>query len=175
MSALPRTSNAALDPVREALHAAAQREATQIRDAARAAADATRAAALHEAEQIRAAAVAEGTAVARGSAALRSARTRREAHEIVLARQEDAHAALVDAVGAAVSALRTDPRYPRLSARLAELAREVLGPDAVVAQSPAGGVVAEHGARRLDLSLPSLAAATLADMGPEVSALWASR
>jgi len=174
MTALPRTSIAALEPVRAALRTAARHEVAQIRDAARAEAAATLEHGRREAEQIRTEAVAEGTAVARGSAALLSARARREAHEVVLAQQQQVHASLVDAVTAAVSALRDDRRYPRLVDRLTELCGEILGPDVVVTESPTGGVVAERGERRLDLSLPALAAAALDAMAPEVSALWAS-
>ena len=73
---------------------------------------------------------------------------------------------------AAASALRTDPRYPDLLDRLSERARELLGPRAVVTESPAGGIVAAWGSRRLDLSLPAVAESTLATMASEVSALW---
>ncbi len=174
MSELPHTSSAALEPVRAALRAAAERESAEVRAGAESEVTQLRENADREAARIRADAVAEGTAVARGSAALRAARTRREAHEIVLDRQNQVRAALVAAVGAAASALRADPRYPALLDRLTERARELLGPQAVVTEGPEGGVVAERGSRRLDLSLPSVAEATLESMAPEVSALWSS-
>ncbi len=48
----------------------------------------------------------------------------------------------------------------------------MLGPDASTEEHPDGGIVATSGTRRLDLSLPSLATATLASMTGEVSELW---
>jgi vacuolar-type H+-ATPase subunit E/Vma4 len=174
MSGLPHASSAALEPVRAALRAAAERESAAVRAGGEAEVAEVLENAHREAARIRADAVAEGTAVARGSAALRSARTRREAHEIVLDRQNQVYAALVAAVGAAASALRADPRYPALLDRLTEHARELLGPQAVVTEGPDGGIVAERGSRRVVLSLPAIAVATLEAMAPEVSSLWTS-
>ncbi|HUX71309.1 MAG TPA: hypothetical protein VMV41_12405 [Cellulomonadaceae bacterium] len=174
MSALPRSSSASLEPLRAALRAAAERESAQVRADAAVEVAGLLESARRESTRIRADAVAEGAAVARGSAALRSARMRREAHEIVLARQDQVYATLVAGVGAAASALRTDPRYPALLDRLTERARELLGPQAVVTESPEGGIVAERGSRRLDLSLPSVAKAALGAVAPEVSTLWTS-
>jgi vacuolar-type H+-ATPase subunit E/Vma4 len=172
MSALPRTSVASLAPVREALRAAAEAEAAEVLARAEAEVAGLLEDAHRESARIRADAAAEGAAVARGSAALRSARTRREAHEIVLARQSQVYTALVSGVRTAASALRTEPRYPDLLDRLSDRARALLGPLAVVTESPAGGIVAERGSRRLDLSLPSVAESTLETMASEVSALW---
>ncbi|MHB1490162.1 V-type proton ATPase subunit E [mine drainage metagenome] len=174
MSALSRTSSTALEPVRAALRAHAERESAQVWASAEAQVVELRESAHRECARIRADAAAEGAAVARGSAALRSARTRREAHEMVLTRQEEVYAALVAAVGEAASALRADPRYPELRDRLTERARELLGPQAVVTESPVGGIVAHEGSRRLDLSLPTIAETTLGMMAPEVSTLWTS-
>lgn len=174
MSALPRTSSAALAPIRAALHADAERESAQVWASAEAQVADLVESAHRESARIRADAVAEGAAVARGSAALRSARTRREAHELVLTRQNEVYAALVAAVDAAASALRADPRYRELLDRLTERARELLGPQAEVTESPVGGIVAHHGSRRLDLSLPTIAETTLGTMAPEVSTLWTS-
>ncbi len=172
MSALPRTSLASLAPTRAALRAAAEAESARVL----AQADADVAELLEDAHResgrIRADAAADGAAVARGSAALRSARTRREAHEIVLAQQNAVYTTLVSEVRTAVSALRSDPCYPDLLDRLSAHARALLGPRAVVTESPAGGIVAERGSRRLDLSLPTVAEATLGTMASEVSALW---
>jgi vacuolar-type H+-ATPase subunit E/Vma4 len=57
-------------------------------------------------------------------------------------------------------------------AQLIEQSHALLGPEATVAESPEGGVIAEAGSRRLDLSLPVLAARTLESMTQEVRELW---
>jgi vacuolar-type H+-ATPase subunit E/Vma4 len=169
---LPERSVEALDPVRAALLADARSRAEHLLRSAQEEADAVRAAAQHEADAILAEAVADGERTARSAAAQRSARVRREAHETVLARQSAIRAELQRQVAESAAALRTDPRYAELMARLTEHSRAVLGPDAAVSPSPLGGVVARSGTRHLDLSLPTLAAQTLESMAPEVSALW---
>jgi len=75
-------------------------------------------------------------------------------------------------VHASATALRTDARHPELLARLTERSHALLGRDATVTESPDGGVIAEAGSRRLDLSLPTLAAETLSRRAAEVAALW---
>jgi len=172
MTPLPERSDAALDPVRASLRSAARARAELLRRSAQEEADAVRAAAQHEADEILAAAVADGERTARSAASLRSARTRREAHETVLAQRSALRAEVQRRVAEAATALQLDPRYPELVARLTERCRAVLGPDAAVGPSPLGGVVANAGSRHLDLSLPALAAETLESMGAAVSALW---
>jgi hypothetical protein len=174
VTALPVRSVAALDPVREALFEDAHRRAAELLRAAQEQAATLRSAALHKADTLRAEAVAEGEREARAAAALRSARVRRLAHETVLAQRSALRLELQREVARSAAALRTDPRYPELMAGLAERSRTLLGADAEVSPSPAGGVVARSGSRRLDLSLPTLAAATLELMTPEVGALWSS-
>jgi hypothetical protein len=71
----------------------------------------------------------------------------------------------------AAAGLTADPRYPELVARLTGLCRQLLGPDALVSESLEGGVFAEAGPRRLDLSLPVLAEMTL-DAMPAARELW---
>lgn len=174
MTTLPRGSDAALAPVRAALLAAAEREADELRRAAADQAQAVLDDARHEVDRIRSEAVAQGEAEARSAAALRSARVRRQAHETVLTRRNDLRLALQREVAQSARALRDDPRYPDLLARLTARCRSVLGPAAVVSESPEGGVVAVAGSRRLDLSLPVLAAGAITSMTPEMSALWTS-
>jgi vacuolar-type H+-ATPase subunit E/Vma4 len=169
---LPERSVEALDPVRAALRADARTRAEHLRRSAQEEADAVRATAQSEADAILADAVADGERTARSVAALRSARVRRQAHETVLAQRSAIRRELQRQVAESAAALRTDPRYADLMARLTERSRAVLGPDAVVSPSPHGGVVARSGTRHLDLSLPTLAAQTLESMAPEVSALW---
>jgi vacuolar-type H+-ATPase subunit E/Vma4 len=154
------------------LLAAAQEEAADILREAGEEALALLDAARSEADRIRSAAAEEGEATARSQAALRSARARRQAHEAVLARRNALRLELQRQVRQCAVALRADPRYPRLVARLTEQSHARLGPEATVAESPQGGVVAEAGSRRLDLSLPVLAARTLEAMTREVGELW---
>lgn len=173
MTRLPSRSATALAPVRRSLLTAAQQEAADLRRDAGAKALALVEAAQRDADRIRAAAAAEGAATARSQAVLRSARVRRQAHETVLTRRNALRLDLRRQVRQAVAELRTDPRYPRLLARLTEQSHDLLGPEATVAESPQGGVVAEVGSRRLDLSLPALATRTLESMTQEVGELWA--
>lgn len=169
--ALPPGSDAALAPVREALRAAAEKQAADFRDNSGRQAAALLDAARAEAAAILAAASQEGEAAARSETTLRSARARRQAHELVLAQRNALRTELHRQVRQAAVGLQTDPRYPDLMARLKEQCRELLGPDASVTESPDGGVVAEAGSRRLGLSLPVLAGLTL-DSLPAASQLW---
>lgn len=171
MTGLAPDSDAALAPVRQALRAAAEKQAAEYRDDARRQATALLEAARAEAAGILAAAAKEGEAAARSESALRSARARREAHELVLAQRRSLRLELHRRVREAAAGLTSDPRYAGLMAWLTEQCRELLGPEATVSESPDGGVVAEAGSRRLDLSLPVLAEITL-DLMPEESELW---
>jgi vacuolar-type H+-ATPase subunit E/Vma4 len=172
MTVLSRRSETALAPVRAALLRAARQEAADIRRDADEHASALMEMARREAERIRLAALEEGTATARTEAALRSARVRRQAHEVVLRRRSILRRDLQRQVRARAVELRNDPRYPALLARLTEQSHALLGWEATVAESPQGGVIAEAGSRRLDLSLPALATRTLESMTQEVRALW---
>lgn len=172
MTGLGQRSASALAPVRGALLAAARQEAADIRRDAGEQALALVDAARRDADRIRCAAAQEGAATARSQAVLRSARARRQAHETVLTRRSILRLALQQRVRESAVELRADPRYPRLMAQLIEQSHALLGPEATVAESPEGGVIAEAGSRRLDLSLPVLATRTLESMTPEVCALW---
>ncbi|HEY5247535.1 MAG TPA: hypothetical protein VIJ15_03660 [Dermatophilaceae bacterium] len=172
MTGLRPRSAVALAPVRGSLLAAAQREAADLRGDAGRQARALIEAARRDADWILSAAAVEGAATARAQAALRSARVRRQAHETVLAQRNALWLELQRQVRQSALELRTDPRYPLLLARLTELSHDLLGPAARVDESPDGGVVAAQGSRRVDLSLPVLAARTLDSMASEVAALW---
>lgn len=172
MTGLPKGSEQALTPIREALRTAAQTRADQLCQDATEQATAVAAAAGDEAARIISAAVAQGEASARSDAALRSARVRRQAQETILASQSALRRELQEQVREAATAVRRDSGYPTLLAVLTEQCRAVLGAEATVTEDPAGGVVAHAGSRRLDLSLPTLAARTLDSMSPEVSRLW---
>ncbi|QCO98245.1 hypothetical protein FCN77_11750 [Arthrobacter sp. 24S4-2] len=171
MTGLAPEANAALEPVRKALHSAAEKQAAELRDDARSQASALLDAARAEAAAVLSAAANEGGAAARSEAALLSARARREAHELVLAQRSSIRLELHRRVREAAAGLTSDPRYAEVMERLTQQCRELLGPDAGVSESPGGGVVAEAGSRRLDLSLPVLAGMTLDSM-PGASELW---
>ena len=173
MTGLPQGSDQMLAPVREALLTAANDRAGLLRQDAREQARTILADARDEAARITSAAVSEGEASARTDAALRSARVRRQAHEIVLAQQNALRRDLQQQVREAAVNLRKDASYPTLLAVLTERCRDVLGAEATVTEDAAGGVVAQIGSRSLDLSLPALAARTLDEMSLEVSQLWA--
>jgi vacuolar-type H+-ATPase subunit E/Vma4 len=172
MTALSQRSAAALAPVRGWLLTAAQQEAADIRRDASEHAMALMDAARRDADRIRSAAAEEGAATARSQAVLRSARVRRQAHETVLTRRNTLRLDLRRQVRDSAQELRADPRYPALLARLIEQSHAWLGQEATVAESPEGGVIAEAGSRRLDLSLPVLATRTLESMTQEVRGLW---
>ncbi|HZK06347.1 MAG TPA: hypothetical protein VFC82_10980 [Actinomycetaceae bacterium] len=172
MTRLPDAADAALEPLREALLADAHGQAEANRHAAEAEAAVILEAAEQEAARIRAKAAAAGEEVALSEATQRSARVRRESQEVVLAAQNEVWLGLRRSVRQTAEALRTDPRYPALQAVLRALAAEQLGADAVVAEADGGGVFADAGARRLDLSLGTLAGAVLDSMGPELPGLW---
>jgi vacuolar-type H+-ATPase subunit E/Vma4 len=172
MTGLAPRSVTALAPVRGSLFAAARREAADIRGDAGQQALALVAAARRNADQIRSAAAEEGAATARARAVLRSARVRREAHETVLMARNALWLALQRHVRESAAECRNDPRYPRLLALLIQQSHVLLGPEATALESPEGGVIAEAGSCRLDLSLPVLATRTLESMIQEVSALW---
>jgi len=171
MIGLSQEAFATLTPVRQALRAAADKQAGLFRDDARLQARALLDGAKAEAAAILAAAAGEGEAAARSEAALRSARARRQAHELVLVQRNNLRLELHRRVREAAAGITSDPRYPALLGRLTEQCRELLGPDAKVHEGREGGVVAEAGSRRLDLTLPELAELAL-DKVPGVSDLW---
>ncbi|MBX3099596.1 MAG: hypothetical protein KF761_08450 [Salinibacterium sp.] len=172
MMQLPRDSDAALAPVRAYVETTAKATAAENAASAQRRADTVIAAAQHESDGILTAATAEGAEMAASAAALASARARRNAHETVLARRNAIRLELARQVGAAASELVKDPVYPALLKRLTERAYEALGTKATVKESPDGGVVATAGSRRIDLSLPVLAARKLDTMTEEVEHLW---
>lgn len=161
MTGLAPEADAALEPVRAALRTAAERAAAGLRDDAGRRASEILAAAQAEAAAARDAAAREGEAAARREAALQSARVRRQAQEFVLAQRSALRAELQRRVREAAALLTADIRYGGLMVWLADQCAVLLGPDATVTESPDGGVIAEAGSRRLDLSLPELAGLTL--------------
>ncbi|WES65289.1 hypothetical protein P0L94_04260 [Microbacter sp. GSS18] len=169
---LPDGAEEALEPVRRAIAAAAERQADRMRREA----DDERAAIVHKAEdeaaRIIAAAVADGRAAGEIVARDGSARARRTASEHVLAHREAARGRLRDEVRARVRDLVSDERYPDMRRGLEARGRALLGPHAVVTEHPDGGVIVDAGSRRLDLSLPALADAASERMPKEMRDVW---
>ncbi len=172
MSGLSHKALDALAPLRSFLLTAAQNDAAIAQRTAQTQADALLEKAESERDRVLAEATDEGKRTAAATAALRSARVRRQANEVMLSQREAIRQRLRTTVEKAATALRDEPRYAVLHTRLVACGRALLGPDAVILEKPEGGILVETGSRRLDLSLPTLATATLDGMSTEVSSLW---
>ena len=72
----------------------------------------------------------------------------------------------------AVLRLRDEPDYSRWRDLLRGNASAMLGADAQVKDDPGGGIVAQLGHRRVDLSLSAIAQRALDRIAPEVDGLW---
>ncbi|GAA1804968.1 hypothetical protein GCM10009682_28430 [Luedemannella flava] len=142
-----------LAPVVEALLAAARHDAGHILAAARASAEQTTTAAAGRAAQILADAAAAGTADARAAGAAQRRAARRSAHGIVLAARRRAYDALIEQARKAVAGLLDGPAAEPVRRQLSEAARQILGPDTQVRVTSDGGILADNGPRRLNLSL----------------------
>lgn len=171
MNTLPPASQAGLEPVRLALRATADARVAEVLDDARRQAEALLEAARTESQRILTEAAREGAEAARAQSTLRSSRARREGHELVLAQRSALLAELRRCVREEAARLRTDARYPALVEQLTQRCRELLGPGAAVTEGPDGGVIAQDGPRRLDLSLPALADLALESL-PGVDEPW---
>jgi vacuolar-type H+-ATPase subunit E/Vma4 len=169
---LPTGSSAALDPVRAALLSQAHSDAQTVLADARQRAEDDRATARARAAQILQAGRDVGEQQAGAAAARQLARRRRDARDTTLAAQRDLYDELRRRCHDAARALREAPDYPLLREHLTERARAALGQDASIRESPDGGVVAEAGSRRLDLSLPTLVDDELDRLGGKVRLLW---
>ncbi|MEI8406606.1 MULTISPECIES: V-type ATP synthase subunit E family protein [unclassified Kribbella] len=169
---LTAAADAALDPVRSALLAAAHADAAAVRLKAQRQKDELLADARRTSAGMLAAARTDGQADATAAVAARMADSRREARRTVLAAQRELYDELRRRCRTAATGLAEEPDYAELRQQLVEAARAWLGTDAMVTDSPDGGVVASVGSRRLDLSLPALAERALDRSSVEVTALW---
>lgn len=169
---LGQQADVALEPVRRALRDAAEEEASRVLADSRRQAAVMAQNAAAQAARIADDAAAQGEADALSDARSRTSRARRAAREAVLAAQEGVRSEFLRELQKAARAARNDPRYPALLARLGRLAVETLGPGAALSESPDGGILAQAGARRMDLSLPSLAIARVDEAPEEVARLW---
>jgi vacuolar-type H+-ATPase subunit E/Vma4 len=161
-----------LAPVRAALLARAGADADRELAAAEADAAQVVAGAQAQAQSTIGEARREGEADAAATSAVAAARTRRQARAVVLTAQREAYEALLTAGRQQVSALRSDQGWPRMRARLREIAMAAVGDGAAVTDTP-DGVVAEAGSRRAVLTLDGLADRLADQLSEEVQSLWA--
>ncbi len=171
-AARPRARTDPLGPVRAALMASAGADAARV--LARADADVAErlAAAGVEAARVRESAAEDVALEVDTIAAEARVRARRQERAIVLAAQRAAYEQLRAGARAAVRGLRGDTAYQPLLERLGAVARERLGPGAVVREHPDGGVVAEVAGRRLSLTLDAAAERAVDALGRDVERLW---
>ena len=165
-------SRRSLAPVREAMLYRAHAQAGQIIAGARRQAGDMLEQAQAQAAGNLAIASRAGQQQAVSLAAARRNRGRRDAQAILLRAQRDAYDLLQAKVRAAVTGLRYEPGYEQMKGRLTELAVGLAGPGATVTEHPDGGVVARTPEVVVDCSLPRLADAAVAALGPQVAGLW---
>lgn len=164
----------ALGPVRARLIERARADADALLGAARTEAAEDVAAAEAQARAMIDKARARGEAMAAADTAEQLAVARRAARAAELAAQRAIYDEACDGVERGFQALRQAPDYPAVLAVLERRARELLGSDALVIEDERGGVVATARGRRLDLSLPTIAARVAESLGEEVAWLWTS-
>lgn len=162
----------ALAPVRQAMLDRARADADALLEAATAETAQTLQRATSDAASEVSAATETGATEAAAALAGDRARLRRQAREVILRAQRAAYDDLRTEAGAAVRALRDDPDYPAMRARLVSLGRDLLGPSAQVDDAPDGGVLVRVGTRTAVLSLESVLDDVLTEMGPAVQRLW---
>jgi vacuolar-type H+-ATPase subunit E/Vma4 len=160
-----------LEPVRMHHLAAARAQAEAIVSEARAQSGQIHARSAADAEALITHAQQEGEDAAALDTSREWITARRRARGIILAAQRDAFDRLR---AAAATAVRSDPRYPALLARLADTARRQLGPGAEVTTDPDGerGVRATRKSRHVNLSLEEMVEQSLERLGPAVEELW---
>jgi hypothetical protein len=92
----------------------------------------------------------------------------------VLAAQRESYDELHRRARAAALALRDEPGYDELLARLAAAVRRDLREDAELEVDPpdGGGVRGRAGSRRADYTLTALADRCVDDLGPALARLW---
>ncbi|MBE1494018.1 vacuolar-type H+-ATPase subunit E/Vma4 [Amycolatopsis lexingtonensis] len=168
---LTRTTTA-LAPVRAELLRRAETEADTVLAAAEADARRTTEDAEARARDILDHARAQGRADGASQRAAELTRVRRDLRTADLEVRRQAYEHLRDEAVEAVRRLRDAPDYPELLERLTTRARELLGPDAVVTEHPAGGIVAETATRRLDLTLATVAVRAFERVAADVERLW---
>lgn len=163
----------ALAPVRAAMLGRASAEAGQLLASARDAAEALLEQARRDAGEMVRKAGEEGRAQAAPLALAELSRGRREARAALLRAEQRAQADVEGRILAAITGLKTEPDYPELRDRLAELALQAAGPGATVTEHRMGGVVARAPGILVDCSLPRLAQQVTEMLGPRIRQLGA--
>lgn len=146
-----------LRPLRDALIAAARRDADAVVAAATAEAEELVTAATQAAERRIALARAEGAADARRAAAAELAAARLQARTILLTARSSIDDELRARVLEQVRELRDDVTYDGLRVALRRRGQALLGDTAACHEPDGGGVVVEAAGRRVDASLDALA------------------
>jgi vacuolar-type H+-ATPase subunit H len=160
-------------PVRDALLAAARRDAQAL--VAEAQQEGTRLLeqADAEADRLREAGRRDGEQDAEQVRRDLQARARRRGRGIVLAAQRDALEQLRRAVHHRLREIWDDePSRARVTARLVDLARHDLGPTATITDHPAGGIVVGRDHTRATYLLTDLADQVIEDLGHDIAGLW---
>lgn len=125
-----------------------------------------------QARQLTEKASVTGEAAGASAAAEQQAALQRGLRREVLAAKDDAYQQWRRRAREAVLRLRDEPDYPRWCRALRDAAAVALGDGAEVTEHPEGGVVAQLGSRRLDLSLPAIADRALDETAADVDELW---
>ena len=163
-----------LDALEQATLLDAREHADAIRSAAEARAQALVAAAQADADAL----LAEQRAKAERQAQLEERRqlalARADAHGLVLHAQRSVLSEAKAAVHTAAQALREDPRYAHLLARLEAQARARLASAGAVqvASTPDGGLIARAGSLQIDHSLHAQVERCLRGLAGELQRLW---
>ncbi len=101
------------------------------------------------------------------------ARALRARRAKILTAQRIAYEQLRAEATAAVLNIRNQPGYPRLRDGLCERAIALLGPTAVITETPDGGILATADHRLIDLRLTTIATRAFERVEPEIGGLWA--
>ena len=161
-----------LEPVRQAILAAARADAARLLADADTEATAAVARADAEAARIRTSARAQGEADAEAVLVAERARARRRARALVLAAQRAAYEELRDRVAGALPGLRAGAGYAGWRDGVGEQVREMLGEGTVLSEHPDGGVVGEAPGRRVAVTLTGLADEAVDALGADLEGLW---
>ena len=165
-------TDAALGPVRAHMLRRATEQADRILADAHSEADAIISQGRLSAERAVSQAREAGRREAAELAAAERSRGHSDARSVLLGARREIFEELRGRVRAAVGGLRDEPGYDQLLERLTGMARQAAGPDAVLAASAAGGVVARSAELLVDCSLPRLADLAVEALAADVQALW---
>ncbi|MEV4129570.1 V-type ATP synthase subunit E family protein [Nocardia sp. NPDC049707] len=104
--------------------------------------------------------------------AAEQARVHRAQRAKILAAQRDMYEQLRAEATAAVLKIRNQPGYPSVRDGLRERAIALLGPTAVITETPDGGILGTADHRLVDLRLTTIATRAFERVEPEIGGLW---